>query len=302
MHDHHSLRKTRPSKQDLVSVLKAIFTSNLFDERFCSLDGLDEAKSVTQFELLNTLSQLPVNLLIMSCPLHLLEDNIPTADHFSIILQDADIKQLIEEKVRQIPTLKGLLAKDKFKKWVMKTIIEKSSGMFLVASLQPDMLAVCINVHRLCKAVETLGGIDVALGNWSGWTALMLAVEGGSLEIVEMLLAVVETNHTSIRADSGHTALTLASVNGHVEVVKALFRFRSTNIKNLSQGDSSEEDTFIRECGEALVEAAENVHQDIVEILLGVKGINVNEPGKSSRTALMHVSAEGMEFIVEMLL
>ncbi|TFK17184.1 hypothetical protein FA15DRAFT_605593 [Coprinopsis marcescibilis] len=156
MHDHHSLRKTRPSKKELVGVLEEIFTSNLFDERFCSLDGLDEAKSITQFELLDTLSQLPINLLITSRPLHLLEDNVPTADHFSIILQDADIERLIEEKVRQIPTLKGLLAKDEFKKWVVKTIIEKSSGMFLVASLQLDMLAVCVNVHGLRKAVETL--------------------------------------------------------------------------------------------------------------------------------------------------
>ncbi|TFK17485.1 hypothetical protein FA15DRAFT_604993 [Coprinopsis marcescibilis] len=129
MHDHHLLRKTRPSKQELIVVLEAIFTSNLFDERFCSLDGLDEAKSTTQFELLDSLSQLPINLLITSRPLHLLEDNVPTADHFSIILQDADIERLIEEKVRQIPTLKGLLAKDEFKQWVVKTIIEKSSGM-----------------------------------------------------------------------------------------------------------------------------------------------------------------------------
>ncbi|TFK17180.1 ankyrin, partial [Coprinopsis marcescibilis] len=533
---------------ELVGVLEKIFTSNLFDERFCSLDGLDEAKSITQFELLDTLSQLPINLLITSRPLHLLEDNVPTADHFSIILQDADIERLIEEKVRQIPTLKGLLANDEFKTWVVKAIIEKSSGMFLVASLQLDMLAVCVNVHGLRKAVETLPigveamyqttmvrveahsqaatakraltwlvhglkslkmddlryaiavdpetfefdrellidgptllslccglvtfepksklvrlvrkyytakdflepylkredpdphkmmastcvarllhfnlhkledeenyfdifdenpfflpysddrwaehshlsvalpaptrdfvfhcsrfpicnkdgdfictgsslhvaaaynfhelleewfhpschpadgsqsqfpppsppdldinarasdestalilaadfshaeavrvllnveGIDVALGDRDGWTALIWAAGGGSLEIVEMLLAVVDMNHASSRNVAGCTALMLASSHGHVEVVKGLVR---------------EEASFISECGEALVEAAWGGHQDIVETLLGVKGINVNHVLKDGITALMCASANGHKSTVEMLL
>ncbi|TFK22078.1 hypothetical protein FA15DRAFT_644639 [Coprinopsis marcescibilis] len=570
MHDHHSLRKTRPSKRDLVGVLEAIFTSNLFDEKYCSLDGLDEAKSITQFELLDTLSQLPVNLLITSRPLHLLEGKFLTADHFSIIVQDSDIERLIEEKVRQIPTLEALLANDGFKRWVVKAIIEKSSGMFLVASLQLDMLAVCVNVHGLRKAVATLPtgveamyeitmvrveahsqaatakraltwlvhalkslemddlrsaiavdpetfkfdsellidgptllslccglvtfdseselvrlvhytakdflepylkredpdphamlastcvarlvqfnldnlpaaiqadrakqhqylddildehpfflpysarqwaehlhlsvalpastrdfilhcsshpirnkygslacagssihvaaaynfhelleewfhpschpadgsqsqfpptsppdldinapasdgstalilaacfshaetvrvllnveGIDVASGDRYGYTALMYAAETGGLEIVEMLLAVVDTNHTSRTDVDGNTALTLASSNGRVEAVRALLRVRSTKIKNLSQGDSSEEVGFIRACSLALVGAAENGHQDVMEILLDVKGINVNYPVSRGHTALMHASATGRKSIVEMLL
>ncbi|TFK16562.1 ankyrin [Coprinopsis marcescibilis] len=547
MHDHHSLRKTRPSKQELVGVLEKIFTSNLFDERFCSLDGLDEAKSVTQFELLDTLSQLPVNLLITSRPLHLLEGNVPTADHFSIIVQDSDIERLIEEKVFQIPTLEGLLANDEFKAWVVKAIIEKSSGMFLVASLQLDMLAVCVNVHGLRKAVETLPigveamyqttmvrvethdqaamakraltwlvhaleslkmddlryaiavdpdtfkfdpellidgptilslccglvtlepeselvrlvhytakdflepylkredpdphamlastcaarlvqfnlnnrqadtqanysqrqhshlsvalpastrdlilhcsshpicgkygrfvctgswihvaaaynfhelleewfhpschpadgsqsqllppsppdldinaqafdgstalilaadfshaetvrvllnveGIDVAFGDRDGWTALMFSAANGSLEIVEMLLAVVDMNHASSRDVFGNTALKLASHNGHVEVVRALVRFQSTTIKNLSKGASSEEASFISECGEALVEAAQCGYQGIVETLLGVKGINVNYVPNGGRKALMCASVHGHKSTVEMLL
>ncbi|TFK19831.1 ankyrin [Coprinopsis marcescibilis] len=172
MHDHHSIRKTRPSKQELIGVLEAIFTSNLFDQRFCSLDGLDEAKSITQFELLEALSQLPVNLLITSRPLHLLEGNIPTADHFSIILQDADIERLIEERVRQIPTLASLLARDEFKKWVVKTVVEKSSGMFLVASLQLDSLVECVDIRELRQAVETL-----PVGVEAMYQATMLRVE-----------------------------------------------------------------------------------------------------------------------------
>ncbi|TFK19222.1 ankyrin [Coprinopsis marcescibilis] len=173
LHDYHSLRKTRPSKQDLIGVLQAVFTSNLFDEKFCSLDGLDEAKSITQFELLDTLSQLPVNLLVTSRPLHLLEGKFLMADRFNILVQDSDIEHLIEEKVRQMPSLEGLLAQDEFKKWVVKTIIEKSSGMFLAASLQLDMLSVCVNIHGLRKAVETLpNGVEAM------YQATMLRIEG----------------------------------------------------------------------------------------------------------------------------
>ena len=129
LHDHHSLRKTRPSKEELIGVLKAILTSNLFDQRFCSLDGLDEARSNTQFELLDSLSQLPINILLTSRPLHLLEGKAPTAEHFAIVVQDSDIEHLIKEKVRGMATLEMLLAGDELKKWVVNTVIEKSSGM-----------------------------------------------------------------------------------------------------------------------------------------------------------------------------
>ena len=129
LHTYHSLRKTQPSKEELIDVLKAILTSDLFDQRFCSLDGLDEARSNTQFELIDSLSQLPINILLTSRPLHLLEGNVPTAEHFDIVVQDSDIKRLIEDKVRGIMTLKRLLSQAEMKQWVVKTIIEKSSGM-----------------------------------------------------------------------------------------------------------------------------------------------------------------------------
>ncbi|TFK18908.1 hypothetical protein FA15DRAFT_649026, partial [Coprinopsis marcescibilis] len=173
MHDYHALRKTRPSKQELIDTLKSIFTSDLFDQRFFSLDGLDEAKSKTQFDLLKSLDQLPINILLTSRRLPLLEDMVPDAEFFDIVVQDADIEFLIEEKVSGMRTLSRLLEKDGWRRKVVRSVIEKSSGMFLVASLQLDMLGECVNIQELRSALESLpNGVDAM------YQATMDRVEG----------------------------------------------------------------------------------------------------------------------------
>ena len=129
LYDKHELRNTRPTESELLEVLTAIFRSDLFDQRFLSVDGLDEATSDTQFDILDAISGLPINVLFTSRPLPLLKDCIPNGKFFSILALNADIKRLIEEKVRGTATLATLLAGDEFKKWVVKTIIKKSSGM-----------------------------------------------------------------------------------------------------------------------------------------------------------------------------
>ncbi|TFK23323.1 ankyrin [Coprinopsis marcescibilis] len=563
MYDYHSLRKTRPSKQELIGVLEAIFTSNLFDEKFCSLDGLDEAKLITQFELLDHLSQLPINLLITSRPLHLLEGKLPMADHFSITIQNSDIESLIEERVLHRPALQYLLAQDEIRKMVVETMMKKASGMFLYATLQLDMLVECANTQELRRALETspmglhamyqmtmlrveggeyvatakrvltwlvhvlnsmstndlqyaiavdpetfefnpdrlidestllsvccglvtvepqsklvrlahytakdflepylkredpdphtmiastciarliqsnlhvvngerdlhaafnenppflrysfnrwaqhshlsvslpaptrdfvlrcssfpihdedediicLGssvhvaaafnlhtifeewsdprfhapdglqlqlpppspidfginalspagmsalalasfaghvetvrvllsveGIDVGCVDVRGWTPLMRAACVGDEEIVRMLVEVGDTNQAGTRNESGCTALMLASAEGHVEVARALLLVRSASVENLRRRDSTEEVSFISECGEALGEAAWYGHLDVVKMLLSVEGIDVNytKPETERRTALIVASGWGHKTIVEILL
>ncbi|TFK17384.1 ankyrin, partial [Coprinopsis marcescibilis] len=156
LYEHHTLRETRPSQTELLGILNAIASSDLFDNTFCFIDGLDEATSNTQFDLLDTVSQLPINFMFMSRPLPLLKDHVPEADFVDIIVQDADIERLIEDKLRGMKALARILEKDGWREKVLATVLKKSDGMFLVASLQLDMLRSCINIDGLRKALDGL--------------------------------------------------------------------------------------------------------------------------------------------------
>ncbi|TFK21593.1 ankyrin, partial [Coprinopsis marcescibilis] len=156
MYDYHSLRKTRPAQKELLAVLRAIFTSDLFDERYCTIDGLDEALADTQIDVLDALSNMPVNFLIMSRPLPLLKELVPEATFIDVIVHDADIEQIIEEKLRRTMTLRNILEKEDWRETVLKTVVEKSSGMFLLASLQLDMLGRCLHTMDLRSALDVL--------------------------------------------------------------------------------------------------------------------------------------------------
>ncbi|TFK21240.1 hypothetical protein FA15DRAFT_645855 [Coprinopsis marcescibilis] len=155
IYDHHKPRQTRPSQSELLHVLTTIFNSGLFDQRFCSLDGLDEATFDTQIDVLDALSQLPVNFLITSRPLPLLKDRI-VARFIDIHVQDMDIERLIEEKIGRMVTLRKLLEQDGWKEKVVKAVLSKSAGMFLVASLQLDMLCSCLRIKDLREALDQL--------------------------------------------------------------------------------------------------------------------------------------------------
>ncbi|TFK17207.1 hypothetical protein FA15DRAFT_628956 [Coprinopsis marcescibilis] len=156
MYEYHLLHGTRPSQAEVYGALRAIFDSDLFDEKFCALDGLDEALLDTQVDVLDALSELPENFLVMSRPLPLLKERVPEATFIDIIVHDADIEQLIEEKLRRLKTLRILLEKDGWKEKVLKAVLEKSSGMFLLASLQLDMLGGCMHVKDLRAALDAL--------------------------------------------------------------------------------------------------------------------------------------------------
>ena len=131
MYDRHFLRSTRPSQKELLGVLNAIASSDLFDETCCFVDGLDEATSDIQFDLLEAVSQLPISFLFTSRPLPLLKDHVPEADFIDIIVQEADIERLIKDKLRGMKGLARLLENHGWNNRIVKTILEKSSGMYV---------------------------------------------------------------------------------------------------------------------------------------------------------------------------
>ncbi|TFK22617.1 ankyrin [Coprinopsis marcescibilis] len=162
MYERHTREKTRPSEAEVVDLLRQILSSGSFKQIFCVLDGLDEAGSDIQVDLLDVVTSLPINFFITSRPLDSLKDLVPTARFITIIASDPDIALLIDQKIRRISALRRLVATDPaLKAEVVSTITTKSSGMFLLASLQLDMLSGCTNESDVRQALKGLPlGID----------------------------------------------------------------------------------------------------------------------------------------------
>ncbi|TFK21923.1 hypothetical protein FA15DRAFT_597038, partial [Coprinopsis marcescibilis] len=157
MYERHKREGTRPSEGEIVDLLRQIATSGLFKKTFYILDGLDEAASDIQIDLLRILSSLRVHFFITSRPLDSLKDILPDAQFLTIIASDPDIALLINEKVDRMPALRRLLMDNaKLKADVVSIIGSKSSGMFLLASLHLDMLKGCTNERQVRKALEGL--------------------------------------------------------------------------------------------------------------------------------------------------
>ncbi|TFK21921.1 ankyrin [Coprinopsis marcescibilis] len=157
MYERHKREGTRPSEGEIVDLLRQIATSGLFKKTFYILDGLDEAASDIQVNLLDILSSLPVHFFITSRPLDSLKDLVPNARFLTIIASDPDISLLIDQKIRLIPALRNLLTKNAtLKTEVVSIVTSKSSGMFLLASLHLNMLKGCTNERQVRKALEGL--------------------------------------------------------------------------------------------------------------------------------------------------
>ncbi|TFK19104.1 hypothetical protein FA15DRAFT_223380, partial [Coprinopsis marcescibilis] len=97
MYERHKREGTRPSEAEVVDLLRQIATSGLFKKTFYILDGLDEAASDIQVDLLEILSSLPVHFFITSRPLDSLKDIVPDARFLTIIASDPDIALLIDQ-------------------------------------------------------------------------------------------------------------------------------------------------------------------------------------------------------------
>ncbi|TFK17895.1 ankyrin, partial [Coprinopsis marcescibilis] len=157
VYERHEREGTQPSEGEIVDLLKQIATSGLFKKTFYMLDGLDEAASDIQVDLLRILSSLRVHFFITSRPLDSLEDILPDARFLTIIASDPDIALLIDQKVDRMLALRNLLAKNAtLKAEVVSIVSSKSSGMFLLASLHLDMLKGCTNERQVRKALEGL--------------------------------------------------------------------------------------------------------------------------------------------------
>ena len=114
-YDHHEQDRTTPSQQDLLQLLQEISRSGVFSKCFYVIDGLDEAPSDTQIDILSALNSIGINFCLTSRPIAAVKDQY-------LLLP-------IEKKVERMPALRRLFKDGAVKAELVSTILKRSPGM-----------------------------------------------------------------------------------------------------------------------------------------------------------------------------
>jgi len=132
IYDGHQRKETRPSKEELLDLLKKLL--NLFKKTYIIIDALDEIPDDTKADLLAVLLSLQASggsLLLTSRPLQVLEPLLPNAVYIYVEAGNrSDMELFIDKQIDENPYLKAVLrGKEAEKKEVCAKLKRKSQGM-----------------------------------------------------------------------------------------------------------------------------------------------------------------------------
>ncbi|EAU82468.2 ankyrin repeat domain-containing protein 52 [Coprinopsis cinerea okayama7 len=152
LYAQHDLEKTEPSDEELVSLIGEIET--FFEKCYYGLDGVDEAKDDTQFDLIKAINRLQGNFILTSRPLDHLGAALKYAVFFTISAQREDIELLIMERLDRNIGLRELLDRHGYRQETIRQIVDKAAGMFLHAALQIEALHRCPTIKSLKSSLQ----------------------------------------------------------------------------------------------------------------------------------------------------
>jgi ankyrin repeat protein len=205
--------------------------------------------------------------------------------------------------------------------WLRETILPDISSADL-NGLTP--LHVACRSNNLSEVVHLLElGADINCESYRGWTPLRMAVRGGHIECVNLLLSY-NTCDIDRATRTGITPLHLAAKHGDVAIVRMLVangaNMRAKAINNLTpmmlavanghlllvnyfrgfqNVDANDRNVFGYT---ALMKAVEGEFQLIARALIGDPRVNVNIRGRDSKSPLSIAIEGGMEGIAASLL
>ncbi len=194
--------------------------------------------------------------------------------------------------------------------------------------------------EEIVKLLLAQEGIYIDAKNWHGQTAFSIAASSGHGKIADMLaleklsIASSKSNVATVRAllehrgywefnfhavdRHGNTALQIALQKGHTEIVEMLEREKFFTIRfaqlfaAIREGDVTKVQVWLENMGgvnnqnrhgySALMAAVADGKEEIVEMLLAQKGIDLNAENERSETALTIAINKGNKKIVKMLL
>ncbi|EAU89993.2 ankyrin containing protein [Coprinopsis cinerea okayama7 len=139
----------RPTQEELLELVKQLETH--FDIVYYVIDGLDEARMDTQFDLIEAINNLRGRFSLTSRPLKSLAMDLRNARFYPITANASDILLLVAKKITRNPGFRRLLEQNHLTQELVVKILAKSSGMFLHAALQIEMIHKCVDVSCVKK-------------------------------------------------------------------------------------------------------------------------------------------------------
>ncbi|EAU83788.1 hypothetical protein CC1G_07523 [Coprinopsis cinerea okayama7 len=149
---HHKFRETRPTQAELLDLLQQL--ERHFEIVFYVIDGLDEAVVETQFDLIKAINRLQGRFALTSRPIRRLELGLPTTKFYRVVPDSSDIVRLVNQKIDKVPGFGELLDKCGQRQGLIQRIQNKSSGMFLHAALQIEIVNQCLTITCVEKNLE----------------------------------------------------------------------------------------------------------------------------------------------------
>ncbi|EAU83789.2 hypothetical protein CC1G_07524 [Coprinopsis cinerea okayama7 len=144
--------ETRPTQAELLDLLQQL--ESHFEIVFYVIDGLDEAVAETQFDLIHAINRLRGRFALTSRPIRRLELGLPTTKFYRVVPDSSDIVRFVEQKIDRVPGFGELLDKYGLRQELIRRIQNKSSGMFLHAALQIEIVNQCLTIACVEKNLE----------------------------------------------------------------------------------------------------------------------------------------------------
>ncbi|EAU89898.2 hypothetical protein CC1G_08380 [Coprinopsis cinerea okayama7 len=218
LYAQHDRKRTSPSEEELVELLWVI--ESQFGKCYYIIDGVDEAKVNTQFELIDAINKLRGNFFLSSRPLDHLGSDLLYSVFFTIDAQREDILLLITEKLNRNKALLRLVEQRGYRKMIDQQIIDKAAGMFLHAALQAELITSSLTIESLMEglrafpaditnmyeaAVERIRGQTPALALLGKHILLWLAFAREAFSVPTLRHAVSASGGEALREHSAST-------------------------------------------------------------------------------------------------
>ncbi|KAG2011164.1 ankyrin repeat domain-containing protein 50, variant 2 [Coprinopsis cinerea AmutBmut pab1-1] len=152
LYEKHRKQKTRPTQRELLDLVRQM--ESRFDIVFYVIDGLDEARVETQFDLILAINALRGQFALTSRPLQTLQSGLPTTKFYSVKAHKSDIVRLVVQKIKRNPGFYSLLQRHSYLDELVQSIADKSNGMFLHAALQIEFVQHCRTIVKLKDVLQ----------------------------------------------------------------------------------------------------------------------------------------------------